>query len=171
MTMGVAIDLIATHQQHCNRWTLYCHGISVVAIGGTLYCHDKYLVARGSPSIATLNIVVAIGGTLYCHDKCLVARGCLSIATINTWLPYLDSLLPRSILGCYTQNLYCHDYYCVSIVWILLPCPPFHWFEVFCYIVCLLLQHILQHQMITPMAYIATLCLVTSNNNCTLNNI
>jgi len=49
----------------------------VVAIGGNLYCHDKYLVARGSLSIATLNIVVAIGGTLYCHDKCLVARGCL----------------------------------------------------------------------------------------------
>ena len=53
--LDVAIDLIATHQQHCNRWTLYCHAISVVAIGGTIYCHDKYLVARGSLSIATIN--------------------------------------------------------------------------------------------------------------------
>ena len=47
----------------------------MVAIGGTLYCHDKYLVARGSLSIATLNIVVAIGASVYCHGKCLVAIG------------------------------------------------------------------------------------------------
>ena len=102
MILGVAIDLIATHQQHCNRWTLHCHAISVVAIAGTVYCHDKYLVARGSLSIATLNIVVAIGASVYCHGKCLVARGCLSIATINT--------------GCYCWTLYCHANYCVATV-------------------------------------------------------
>jgi hypothetical protein len=60
----------------------------MVAIDGTLYCHGKYLVTRGSLSIATVNIVVAISGTLYCYDKWLVARGCLSIAMINTWLLY-----------------------------------------------------------------------------------
>ena len=75
----------------------------LVAIGGTVYCHDKYLVARGSLSIATLNIVVAIGASVYCHGKCLVARGCLSIATINT--------------GCYCWTLYCHANYCVATVW------------------------------------------------------
>ena len=74
----------------------------MVAIGETLYCHDKCLVVRGGHSIATLNIVVAIGGTLCCHDKCLVARGGLSIATINIWLLYLDPLLPRLLLCCYS---------------------------------------------------------------------
>jgi len=110
----------------CYSCPLYCHTISVVRIGGTLCCHDKYLVARGSPSIATLNIVVAIGGTLYCHDKCLVARGCLSIATINTWLLYLDHLLPHLLLCCYSLET-------------LLPRPLFRWYEVFCHTIGLLL--------------------------------
>jgi len=68
----------------------------LVAIGGTVYCHDKYLVARGNLSIATLNIVVAIGASVYCHGKCLVARGCLSIATLN-------------IVVAIGATVYCHD--------------------------------------------------------------
>jgi hypothetical protein len=55
-TMGVAIDLITTHQYHCNRWTLYCHKKCLVAIGGTLYCHVKCSVAIDGSSIATLNV-------------------------------------------------------------------------------------------------------------------
>ena len=110
----------------CYSCPLYCHTISVVAIDGTLYCHDKYLVARGSISIATLNIVVAISGTLYCHDKWLVARGCLSIATINT---------------CYTLDpLYCHAYYCVAIVWrFYCHARCFVGMRFFCHTFCLLL--------------------------------
>ena len=119
----------------------------LVAIGETVYCHDKYLVARGSLSIATLNIVVAIGASVYCHDKCLVARGCLSIATINT--------------GCYCWILYCHANYCVATVW-RLYCNAHYSVGMmfFCNTVCLLLYHILQHQIIMSIVHIATLWLL-----------
>jgi hypothetical protein len=85
---------------------LCCHTISMVAIDGTLYCHGKYLVARGSLSNATLNIVVAISGTLYCHDKWLVARGCLSIAMINTWWLYFGPSIAMLIVFRYVHCLY-----------------------------------------------------------------
>ena len=118
----------------------------LVAIGWTVYCHDKYLVARGSRSIATLNIMVAIGASVYCHIKCLVARGCLSIATMNT--------------SCYCWTLYCHANYCVATVWRLLQRPLFCWYDVFCNTICLLIYHILQRQIILSIVHIATLCLL-----------
>jgi hypothetical protein len=111
----------------------------VVAIGGTLCYHDKYLVARGGLSIATLNVVVAIGRTLYYH-KYLVARGGLSIATTNVWLLKVASLLPRLLLCCYSFKtlLSCLLLCCYSLE-TLLPYPLFRCYEVFCHIVCLLL--------------------------------
>ena len=105
----------------CYSYPLYCHTIYVVAIGGTLYCHNKCLVAKGSLSIATLKITVAIGGTLYCHDKCLVARGCVSIAMINTWLLYLDPLLPRLVLCCYSLETLLPCHYFVGIRFFAIP--------------------------------------------------
>jgi hypothetical protein len=51
-TMGVAIDLIAMHPQHCNRCTLYCHTNQV------------------EPSVATINIWLLQMAFLLPHHLC-----------------------------------------------------------------------------------------------------
>jgi hypothetical protein len=74
----------------------------VVAIDGTLYCHDKYLVPRGSLSIAT----VMFG----CYRLETIATSLVSLVSyIATPNDYVDRRYCNALFGSIKQYLQAID--------------------------------------------------------------